>query len=279
MQGMRLKMPNQEPTHNTTSNPDEKITPSKTILFEYPLQEKLRGYLRLEALFKQFHRNLALQNTDSHTYALKTLFEILDILSRGDTRAELIKELTKLLHYFQKLAANPDVDTSKLSNFLQQIEQLHYWVNNYKGKFGESIRKHPFITAVKHRTSIPGGSCSFDCPELYLFLNRPYEVRKAELVHWLNDIKGIQTSIEVILRLIRDSGQWRSEKAPMGSFMLETSEQQLRLMRIKNIDGEQIFPEFSCGKHRSSIHFMVFNQQHKKIPLNAAVKFELACCH
>jgi len=276
---MRPKMPNQEPSKNDTSHTDEKIISSKRILFEYPLQEKTRGYLRLEALFKQFHRNLALNTADNHVYALKTLFEILDILARGDTRAELIKELTKLLHYFQKLAANPEVDSSKLSHFLQQIEQLHQWVNSYQGKFGESLRKHPFIAAVKHRSSIPGGSCSFDCPELHLFLNRPSEARKEEMLHWLNDIKGIQTSIEVILRLIRDTGQWRSEEAPLGSFMLETSDQSIRLMRIRNIDSKQIFPEFSCGKHRSSIHFMKFNQQHKKIPLNAAVKFELACCH
>jgi len=279
MQGMQPKMPNQPSTTSNQKTSEQKNTQNKSILFEYPLQESVRGYLRLESLFRQFHRNLAATNPDNHVHALKILFEILEILARGDTRAELIKELTRLLHFFQKLTENPEVDTSKLSNFLQQIEQLHQWVHNYQGKFGESIRKHPFIAAVKHRSSIPGGSCSFDCPDLYLFLNRSFEVRKKELSEWISDIKGIQTSIDVILRLIRDSGQWRPEEAPLGSFMLETSEQSIKLMRIRAVDSEETFPEFSCGKHRSSIHFMTFNQQHKKIPLNAAVKFELACCN
>jgi cell division protein ZapD len=253
--------------------------PQKTILFEYPLQESVRSYLRLESLFKQFQRNLLATDKDNHFHALKFLFEILEILERGDTRAELIKELSRLTEYFHQLEANPDVDTSKLSSFLIKIQQLHQWTHSYQGKFGESIRKHPFIESVKHRTSIPGGSCSFDCPELYLFLNKAHEIRQKELKSWIADVKGVETSVDVILRLIRDHGQWQTENAPLGSFILETSEQPLKLLRIRSMDHANTFPEFSCGKHRSSIHFMTFNAQHKKIPINAKIKFELARCN
>jgi len=270
---------NQASDQEQNKAPNQANSDTISLLFEYPLQENIRGYLRLESLFKQFYTNLKMTNPETHVQALRILFEILDILARGDTRAELIKELSRLLKYFQNLAANPDVDSTKLSNFLQQVEQLHQWIHNYQGKFGESIRKHPFIQSVKHRASIPGGSCSFDLPELHLFLDRPYEIRKQDLNSWINDIKGIKTSVDVILRLIRDTGLWHPEEAPLGSFMLETSEQPLKLMRIRTINHQETFPEFSCGKHRSSIHFMTFNQQHKKIPLNAAVKFELACCN
>lgn len=260
----------------TSSN--QKNTSEKTLLFEYPLQENIRSYLRLEALFKQFQRNSVATTKDNHFHALKILFEILEILERGDTRAELIKELARLSDYFHRLEANPKVDTSKLSNFLKKIKQLQQWTNTYQGKFGESIRKHPFVASVKHRTSIPGGSCSFDSPDLHLFLNKSHNIRRQELNSWVSDIKGVETSVDVILRLIRDSGQWRHENAPLGSFILETSEHPLRLIRIKNIDLTEVFPEFSCGKHRSSIHFMTFNSLHKKIPLNEKVNFELACC-
>ena len=257
---------------------DQKNSAEKTLLFEYPLQENIRSYLRLEALFKQFQRNSLATDKDNHFHALKTLFEILEILERGDTRAELIKELARLLDYFHKLEANPEVDTSKLSSFLKKIKQLQQWTNNYQGKFGESIRKHPFIEAVKHRTSIPGGSCSFDCPDLHLFLSKSHNIRQKELISWISDIKGVETGVDVILRLIRDNAHWQRESAPLGSFILETSEHPLKLIRIKNIDQSEIFPEFSCGKHRSSIHFMTFNSQHKKIPLSEKVNFELACC-
>ncbi len=248
------------------------------MLFEYPLQENIRRYLRLEALFKQYQRNLLSSEKDNHFHALKILFEILEILERGDTRAELIKELARLLEYFHQLGANPEVDTSKLSNFLKKIKQLQQWTNTYQGKFGDLIRKHPFIEAVKHRTSIPGGSCSFDCPDLHWFLNQSPDIRQKELNSWISDIKGVETSVDVILKLIRDNAQWQNECAPLGSFILETSENPLKLIRIKNVGLTEIFPEFSCGKHRSSIHFMMFNSLHKKIPFNEKVNFELACC-
>jgi cell division protein ZapD len=253
--------------------------PNKFGLFEYPVQGNIRSFLRLESLFIQFQRNCRSKSQDNHFHALKLFFEILEILERGDTRSELIKELSRLLNYFQTLEANPDVDSSKLLTFLKQIKQLHHWTHNYEGRFGESIRKHHFIGSVKHRTSIPGGSCRFDCPELYLFLDKSPEARQRELVRWNSDIKGVETSVQVILRLIRDNGRWSSEQAPMGSFMIETAEQPVKLLRVKKLSLENAFPEFSCGKHRSSIHFMHIDQQYKKKPANSEVEFELACCY
>ena len=248
------------------------------VLFEYPQQENIRSFLRLEYLFKQYQRNCLSSNKDNHFYSLKILFEILDILERGDTRSELIKELTRLLDYFQALEVNPEVDTSKLANFLKQIKQLHQWIHGYHGKFGDSTRKNPFIVAVKQRTNIPGGCCQFDCPDLHLFLNRPFDQRQQLLTELVSDIKGVETSIEVILRLIRESGQWSQQNAPLGSFLLDTSQKSYRLLRVRLSVEKAIFPEFSCGKHRSSIHFKVFNEQHKKMPINSELEFELACC-
>jgi cell division protein ZapD len=251
---------------------------AQTVLFEYPLQENIRTFMRLEYLFKQFRRNQLSSNLDNHSYCLKILFEILDILERGDSRSELIKELSRLLEYFKALQANPEVDNSKLENFLKQIKQLHQWIHAYVGKFGESIRKSAFITAVKQRTNIPGGSCQFDCPELHLFLNRNHSQRQQQLNAMVEDIKGVETSVEVILRLIRDTGQWTQQTAPMGSFMIETTERSYKLLRIKTKVEIELFPEFSCGRHRSSVHFMAFNQYHKKMPVNSKIEFELACC-
>ncbi len=253
-------------------------TAAVTVLFEYPLQENIRTFMRLEYLFKQFRRNLLASNADNHFYCLKVLFEILEILERGDSRSELIKELSRLLDYFRALEANPDVDSSKLANFLKQIKQLHQWIHAYVGKFGDSLRRSPFVVAVKQRTNIPGGSCQFDCPELHLFLSRPHKQRQNQLITMVEDIKGVETSVEVILRLIRDTGQWSQQKAPMGSFMIETTDRAFKLLRIKTTIDREIFPEFSCGKHRSSVHFMAFNEQHKKMPIQTEIEFELACC-
>ena len=254
-------------------------SPDKTLLFEYPLKEHVRGFLRLESLFQQFERNTIAVHEDNHFHALKIFFEILEILERGDTRSELTKELARLSDQFKNLRDLPEVDSSKLDNFLAQIEQLYRWVLKYEGKFGDKLRKDPFIESVKHRTSIPGGACQFDSPDLFLFLNKSIENRQKQFSLWLEDIKGVKTSINVILRIMRDNGQWRQETAPMGSFLIDTSEVSFQLLRIKIPERLNLFPEFSCGKHRSNIHFMRFNELHRKIPFQSSVDFELACCH
>jgi cell division protein ZapD len=248
------------------------------LVFEYPIKEQVRSFLRLEALFIQFDRNRLAVHADNHLHALKLFFEILEILERGDTRSELIKELARLSDCFTLLKQNPGVDLSKLDNFLKQIKMLYHWVLSYEGKFGERLRKDNFIDSVKHRTSIPGGTCSFDSPDLFLFLNQPSNQRQKAFTAWLEDIKGVKTSIDVILRIMRESGQWKKEVAPLGSFIVETTEQPLQLLRVRISKKSQLFPEFSCGKHRSNIHFMQFDSLNKKIAQQKEVEFELACC-
>jgi cell division protein ZapD len=249
------------------------------MIFEYPLKENYRTFLRLELLFNQFERNRLASNEDNHLHALKILLEVLEILERGDSRSEITKELSRLSDYFTKLRQLPDVDVTKLENFLTQINQLKSWVFNYHGKFGDSLRKTPFIENIKHRMSIPGGTCSFDCPDLHLFLNKTHQERQGNFSHWLDNIKGIKTSIEVILRITRETGHWQDCVAPMGSYLIEPGNESLNLLRVKITQEKAIFPEFSCGKHRSNIHFMYFNSEHKKIATQSKVAFDLACCH
>lgn len=249
------------------------------LLFEYPLKEHIRVFLRLETLFIQFERNRLALSADNHFQSLKFFLEILEILERGDTRSELTKELVRLSQSFINLRQNPDVDSDKLDNFLKQINQLHQWVTTYQGKFGEKLRKNAFIDTIRHRLSIPGGGSSFDCPDLFMFLNKPKQQRQEQLASWLQDIKGVKTSIDVILRIMRESGMWRQQVAPLGSYMIETPDKPLQMLRVKLPANSEIFPEFSCGKHRSSIHFMKFDEQHRKIPQAKEINFDLACCY
>ncbi|MCW8877236.1 MAG: cell division protein ZapD [Kangiellaceae bacterium] len=261
-----------------TSTENSNDYQKQELIFEYPLKEQIRSFLRLEVLFKLLDRNLLSTHEDNHFHALKLLFEVLEILERGDTRAELIKELSRLSSLFEKMRRSPEVDSNKLEVFLKQIEKLYQWILAYDGKFGDKIRKDPFVDSVRHRTSIPGGWCQFDCPELYLFNMQDTTIRQLRFERWLEDIKGVKTSIEVILKIMRDSGNWQRQTAPLGSYLLDTSEHSFQLLRIKLCTDSTIFPEFSCGKHRSNIHFMKFNEVHKKIAIQRKVEFEMACC-
>ncbi len=66
-----------------------------TIIYEQPLNERMRNFLRLEHLFN--HIEFRSQDTlewDCRS-TLESLLEINDLLSRSDLKGELIKELER----------------------------------------------------------------------------------------------------------------------------------------------------------------------------------------
>jgi cell division protein ZapD len=252
---------------------------TKPIIFEYPLKESFRNFLRLEFLFNQYEKNAQRPHSDNHIYALKTLIDILDLLERSDTRSEITKELSRLSKSFDNYRENPHVDTTKLEVFLEQIKLLYQWIICHRGKLGEKLRQNPFIESVKNRFNVSSAICSFDSPDLFLFLKQPVKKRQESLMDWLSSIQGVKTSIEVILKLLRESGKWQSNKAPMGSFLIESEETPPLLLRVRLSSNEAIFPDFSCGKQRSFIHFMKYADNQRKIPQQKEIEFELACCY
>ncbi len=254
------------------------LSAEELLTFEYPLKESLRNFLRLEFLFNQYEKNVHLTHNDNHIYALKILVDILDLLERGDTRSELIKELGRLSKSFDSFKENPDVDPQKLEVFLKQIKQLYQWILNHQGKLGETVRQDPFIESVKNRFSISNAICSFDSPDLFLFLNQSIEERQEKLINWLSPIEGVRTSIQVILKLLRNSGKWQNQTAPMGSFLIDSQDSSLLLLRVRITKSNGLFPDFSCGKQRSYIHFMQYDNNQRKVPLQQEIAFQLACC-
>ena len=65
------------------------------ILYEYPFNERLRTYLRLEQLYRRLRELLTRAHSVDHHFALITIFEIMDVASRSDLWADVIKDLER----------------------------------------------------------------------------------------------------------------------------------------------------------------------------------------
>ena len=64
-------------------------------IYEFPLHERIRTWLRLEDLFEK--ARFFIQQTDarSHHAALLGIFEIVDVTARSELKSELIQELER----------------------------------------------------------------------------------------------------------------------------------------------------------------------------------------
>ncbi len=247
------------------------------LTYEHPLDEHTRTCLRLEHLFAQQQLLFAQGDPGLDRAALLNLLDLLECLDRGDIKAEFIKALENHTSHFQKLLGNPNIDESKLTRFLEQLERISDWLRGYQGKFGMEIRNDAFLEAAKHRIRIPGGACCFDLPELHYFLNQPAEVRQQRFGSWMQDLSGLSTCIRVLLRLLREKGKFAEQVADGGFFQQDFANSH-DLIRIAVPGDLPFYPEVSASRRHISVRFLEGGGTGHATQTPADVPFDLALC-
>ena len=230
---------------------------SGAIEFEQPLNERMRTHLRLEFLYQQalYHR----QSTDawSTRAAVASLLEILAITARGDARSDVLKELERQIGILNEFKTRSGIDVARLNAVVTKLADLRTELNAAGGMFMQSLRESEFLNAIKHRSAIPGGTCAFDLPDYFHWLNRPYEVRAQAFDEWLSSIRPLCSAVIELLWITRQNTRPRRETAIGGVFQLALDrDTPCQLLRISLASGTDLFPEISGSHHRCSIRFM-----------------------
>jgi len=229
----------------------------KQYIFEQPLNERIRICLRVETLMNRFHYFLTLKGGWSGYSALLVILELTALLERGDLKQELLKELERQHSALKTLISHEDVDTAKLELLLNKQKNAIDRVLQMNGKLGEHLKRIDFLLSIKQRTSIPGGNCDFDLPELRFWINQSHEQRETDLKRWAAPYLEIESVIHLILSAIRDSASPQRVIAENGFFQQSLDPHQSNLMlRISISSDFNIYPEISAGKHRYSVRFL-----------------------
>ena len=248
------------------------------IIYEQPLNERIRMFLRLEFLLDQ-----ARAHTYKHTQwdsraALDALFNLVSLFGRADIKTEVIKEMERHAGILERLAANPEVNTSKLEELLSELDVLLDRLHALQASELD-LRGNEFLTSIKQRSTIAGGCCEFDLPAYHFWLSQPEEKRILDLQGWLEPYDVIRQSLALILRLIRDSGHQTQEIAQSGFFQKSSDTNAVcQLVRIIIDSTYPCFPEISGGKHRFTIRFMTPSLKERPTQATEDVPFALTCC-
>ncbi len=248
-----------------------------TVLYEHPLNERIRNYLKLEQLFAQAYTCL---NSDTsiticnHVF-FNALFSIVDTLERNDVRGDLIKDIEKLEQNLVVWSQAPDVDTSALEKNLAQTVQLIGNLRMTIPKWNE-IKEDKLLVSLKQRFAIQGGSSSFDLPQLHFWLHQGDDQAKADIKHWLSLLTDISSSLALILKFIRLRADFQTIDAESGFY--QDNGEGLLLLRIRLSTKVAYYPTISGNKFRYSIRFMLPCKQTGRRYANQATVFELARC-
>src|ERR1700758_146411 len=191
---------------------------TESLVFEQPLNERMRTFLRLDFLYNQalYHNEIASQW--GSRAAMSSLIDILAITTRGDVRSDVLKELERHLSALNEFQAKPGVDPERLQTLVTNLQRLRGELMNAGSAFLQPLRDSEFLSAIKHRSAIPGGTCEFDLPDYYFWLTQPDEVRIRTFNQWLGMLRPLCDAIAELLWLTRQNGRTREEKAAAGLF-------------------------------------------------------------
>ncbi|MBJ9327889.1 cell division protein ZapD [Citrobacter amalonaticus] len=243
------------------------------VLFEHPLNEKMRTWLRIEFLVQQLSARLPITESSDALHFFRNAGDLLDVFERGEVRTELLKELERQQRKLQAWTEVPGVDQSRIDALRQQLKTAGSILISAP-RMGQFLREDRLIALVRQRLSIPGGCCSFDLPTLHIWLHMPQAQRDAQVDSWLASLHPLTQALTLILDLIRNSAPFRKQTSLNGFY--QDNGEDADLLRLQLPLGLQLYPQISGHKSRFAIRFMPLDSDNGVVP--ERLDFELACC-
>ncbi len=238
-------------------SPPALLESGRTLVFEQPLNERMRTFLRLDFLYNQ-----ALYHNETGTQwgsraAVGSLIDILSIITRSDLRSDALKEIERQLVLLGDYQAKPGVDSKRLESFINNLNRLRADLMNAGIACQQPLRDSEFLNAVKHRSSIPGGTCEFDLPDYLYWLSEPEEARMRAFGQWMSLLRPLCDAVAELLWLTRQFGRTRQESAQGGAYTITFDrDNSLQLLRITLPATNGLYPEISGSHHRCSVRFL-----------------------
>ncbi|HCI13957.1 MAG: cell division protein ZapD [Gallionellales bacterium GWA2_60_142] len=248
------------------------------ISYEFPLNEKMRTLLRLEDLFARMRYFTAQDSSMEHHAALTTLFEILEVSSRADLKSELLQELERQKRLLAALHNNPAISEDALDAILNEIEHIAADLLAMSGKIGQHLRDNEWLMGIKQRACMPGGTCEFDLPSYHYWQEQDAPSRRRDLQTWLTPLLPIAGGMNIVLRLLRESGKVLRFTAHQGAFQQMQGGRVAQMLRVSLNRDLACIPEVGANKYAINIRFIAANYAAKTTRYDQDVPFELTFC-
>lgn len=222
------------------------------IRFEHPLSERVRNFLRIEHLFCRFNDQAAHScSVWSHHLALFTLFEIMECAARAELKLDILQELER-----QRQILNRLPDTGSACLLQEKIQQVAAGLQGIQQKFGQHLRENEWLMAIKQRMLVAGGTSPFDLPSYYVWQQKTFEERKADLERWIASLMPTYDAISVLLSILRNNTWSVQCVAVNGNYQHPSMAQNIHILSVELDAAHQAIPEVSANKYFTHIRFL-----------------------
>ena len=225
----------------------------ESVVYQFPLNESMRTYLRIEQLFQRCLQAMDYESEPAGLSYFNGLFDLLELLERTDVRQDLLKDLELQQKEIERWALYPNIDLVALKQLDETIQQCSIALRSQL-RLANCLKDDKFLTSIRQRFSIPGGNCCFDVPQLYHWLHQESTRKRQDMHNWLSQLDVLQTAIGLLMQLLRDGKLFKPLIARSGFY--QANAEGLQILRIACDSDLGVFPTVSGNKHRFSIRFL-----------------------
>ncbi|SUO95110.1 cell division protein ZapD [Suttonella ornithocola] len=249
-------------------------------VYEQPLSERMRLFMRLESIFLQMHLFHKADEYYSIQLFLDALFDVLDFLHRYEIRSEILKELHRLktaiardnIQCLEHFKSHTEMEDA-IDHALNAIHDID--LNPIS-----MLRENELFNSLRQRNFNQSGNCLFEVPAYQFWLAKNIHNTNPFLIHCYNLFIPISDAISLVLGMVRACAECTEESTHDGMF-LKTLDKDKRnqILRIHLDPQHNVFPRISGDNHRFAIRFMEQdNPQMRSVQTNRPVHFALQVC-
>ena len=252
---------------------------SENIVYEFPCNEKIRTYIRLESMFDEIEFKLQGTTVRDTRSTISSFIALLNVFSRPEIKTDLMKEMDRINTVLSKYSSTDGVNTDRLNDVQNELCQTVKLLKAFEGQIGQSLKLNELVNAIRQRDSLPGGALEIDIPNYAYWLAQDIDMRNADIRAWMKEFDLIKNAIKLVLQLIRSSAVSEDVVAKKGFYqhVLETGIM-MQIVRVMLPKDSLCFPEISGARHRFSIRFLKHMGANRPVQVDKDISFRIVSC-
>tara|TARA_A200000113_G_scaffold23797_1_gene20251 strand:- start:31 stop:792 length:762 start_codon:yes stop_codon:yes gene_type:complete len=249
------------------------LSDSHAAIYEEPVDERIRKFLKLENYFLKIKYHKELDTSHDSFAALYNLIMVYKILSRVEVKSELIREIDFQKQKYNEYIKIDSSDKIKLNSIMEKQNVILNDLYNLKSNYLTELNNDEFFQfCTKHYESLN--------TEMDYWLTRDYAIRLNQINLWLEIIKPIESSVYFCLDILRKSSETNEICADNGFHLIKLNpEKKIRLLRITMQSDNYYFPHISLGPQRATISFTLLNENNRYVRIKENIIFVLDLCY
>ena len=223
-------------------------TSDSKIIFEFPLNERFRTFLRIENLLNRWQYYLRSTTKEDHHTAILTLLDIYDFSFRNDVKGDLLSELARYKQALSQYFTSPDVSEEKLNQTILRLVDAYKQIEQ-SPKFGGSLAENEWLINIKSRLVVSASVCSFDMGFYYQWLQDSEQRRLNDLQEWVQPFAPMFDAVTLLLQLSRNLALTKDCVTHSYAYQQPLSGRKFDIMRVEFANTSNYLPDFSANKH------------------------------